>query len=118
MFRFARQIEKIIHEQSSKKYVQIRQYSNNGNHLHLLVQARDRELFKQFLMAIAGRIAQTVTGSTKGSPQSKKFWDHIPFTRIVEWGRDLKNATDYVVQNFLEAMGWIAYQPRRRSKPK
>lgn len=119
MFRKAREIESIIREKAAKNFVQIRQYSNNGNHLHLLVQAKDRKLFKHFLMAISGRIAQTVTGSTKGAPQSSKFWDYIPFTRIVEWGIDLKNVTSYIIQNFMEAKGWIDYQPRVvRAKPR
>lgn len=119
MFGKARQIERIIREKAKRNFVQIREYSNNGNHLHLLVQARDRRLFKNFLMAISGRIAQLINGSTKGKPQKEKFWDQIPFTRIVEWGRDLKNLTDYVIQNFLEARGWVTYRVRgRKLKPK
>lgn len=117
MFRKAKEIEKIVSGKAKKNFVQVRQYSNNGNHLHLLVQAKDRELFKNFLMAVSGRIAQLMTGSTKGRPQRQKFWDHIPFTRIVEWGKDLQNVTNYVVQNFLEGIGWIPYQKRGRPKP-
>ncbi len=118
MFGKAREIEKLIREKAKKNFVQLREYSNNGNHLHLLVQAKDRELFKKFLMSISGRIAQKMTGSTKGLPQSQKFWDSIPFTRIVEWGKDLRNVTYYVIKNFLEARGWVTCRARTRSRPK
>ena len=93
---------------------QVRLYSesNNGNHLHLIVQARSRGGFKRFLMAISGRIAQLMTRATKGRPLAGRFWDYVPFTRIVEWGKDFVTTWRYVRMNQLEAAGIIPYQPR------
>ena len=48
--------------------------------------------------------------------RSERFWDARPFTRIVEWGRDFNRVSDYLLQNSLEAIGFIPYRPRGRSK--
>jgi hypothetical protein len=46
------------------------------------------------------------------------FWNKRPFTRIVEWGREFKSVSRYLLQNTLEAFGFIPYQPRKaRFKP-
>jgi REP element-mobilizing transposase RayT len=41
-----------------------------------------------------------------------KFWDAIPFTRILEWGKELKTVAQYLEQNTLEAYG---FSTNRRS---
>lgn len=117
LFREARWIERLVRALAGKFFVRVFEYSNNGNHLHLLVQAKDRIRFKQFLMALSGLIATKMTSSKKGKPLARKFWDHIPFTRIVEWGRDIENVVLYIMQNQQEALGLL---PRRTKsvKPK
>jgi REP element-mobilizing transposase RayT len=108
----SRWLEALLRKLSSQCGVRVFRYSNNGNHLHLVVQARTRKGFQTFLMAFSGTVAQKMTGSRKGNPQSKRFWDAIPFTRILEWGKDFKNAIAYTEQNYLEARGLIPYRPR------
>lgn len=93
--------------------VRLYSFSNNGNHIHLLARAYSRGALKRFLMALTGRIAQRITGARKGKPLGKKFFDYIPFSRIVSWGRDFRAVKSYVLQNELEALGVIPYQPRR-----
>jgi len=107
-----REIENLVAVFSKQFHVGIYSQSNNGNHLHLIVQPQTRGGFKRFLMALSGRIAQLMTKANKGKPLAGKFWDFIPFTRIVEWGNDFVNAWRYVKQNQLEAAGLIPYQPR------
>jgi hypothetical protein len=48
---------------------------------------------------------------TQGKGQ--RFWQFRPFSRVMSWGRDFKNGCKYVVQNTLEALGFIPYKPRR-----
>jgi REP element-mobilizing transposase RayT len=36
----------------------------------------------------------------------EKFWDALPFTRILEWGKELQIITQYLEQNMLEAYGF------------
>jgi hypothetical protein len=67
--------------------ITVYRFSNNGNHLHLLVRAYDRRGFKDFLRVFAGQLAQRITGAVKGKKLSGRFWDLTPFTQIVEWGR-------------------------------
>ena len=44
-----------------------------------------------------------ITGARKGSEQ--KFWDARVFTRVVTWGRDLRNLELYFIKNLFEASG-------------
>ncbi len=48
---------------------------------------------------------------TQGKGQ--RFWQFRPFSRVMSWGRDFKYGCEYVVQNTLEALGFIPYKPRR-----
>ncbi len=93
--------------------VQLYEWSQNSNHLHLLLRAATRDGLKHFLMAVSGRISQKITCAKKGNPLGKRFFDHIPFSRIVEWGRSLVIARRYIIQNNLEALGLVAYRPRK-----
>ncbi len=68
------------------------------------------------MCVITGRIAQHVTKSRKGQALKEKFWDSIPFTRIVEWGIALRKLVNYIRQNQNEALGLIPYTPRPKMK--
>ena len=114
--------------------VKIYKYSNNGNHLHLAIKARDKKLFQKFLRVITGLIARHVLKAERGvratEPRAekrdssedkreasgekgqRKFWDALAFTRIADWGKSFDKLSSYVWQNILEAAGVIAYQPR------
>ena len=48
--------------------------------------------------------------------KGKQGQGSIPFTRIVEWGRDLWNAKRYLVLNYVESVGLAPYEPRRRGR--
>ena len=95
--------------------VSIYDYSNNGNHLHLAIHAKDRVLFQKFLRTITGLIARHVLKAKRGEPKGK-FWDFLPFTRIAELGKSFDNLKSYVLQNILEGAGIIPYQIRRHHK--
>lgn len=106
--------------------VKIHRYANGGNHLHLIVQPPSRSAFHRFLRGTTGIIARMTLGVERGSARVKqelkaedvarpsaRFWDARPFTRIIEWGRDFQKTNAYVIQNTLEALGFIAYVRRR-----
>jgi len=97
--------------------VRIFQFSNNGNHLHLLIQARDRKGFQGFVRTLSALVARRVTGARKGCKLKRGFWDGLPFTRIVAWGRAFALAKNYVLQNILEATGKVPYHPRTSAVP-
>lgn len=117
--KYDREITKIINNQGRHFGVKIYRQANGGNHLHLIILPRSRQAFNAFIRAISGLIARLVMSAQRGNPadfeksQSLGFWEKRPFTRVVEWGRDYKKVQAYLVQNTLEALGFIPYQPRK-----
>lgn len=106
------QLKVLIHRMAKTKGVKVYRLANSGNHLHLIVLPSSREAFHSFIRSISGLIARLVLGVERGRAQGLKFWDARPFTRILEWGRDFKTACSYVLQNTLEALGFMDYRPR------
>ncbi len=92
------------------------EFSVNSTHLHLLIRIRDREGFKNFLRVFCGKSAMQITGARRGKPLKARFWGILPFTRLAEWGRAFQKVKNYVVQNQLESLGIISYQPRKHAK--
>jgi REP element-mobilizing transposase RayT len=131
--KFHGRIERVIRSLAAAKGIKVYRLAINGNHIHILLQATSRHAFPQYVRGISGIIARIVLGTergTAGAPKRTKsegagtesvfapslpdrFWDARPYTRIVEWGRAFRSAAKYVVQNFLEAHGFIPYHPRK-----
>lgn len=132
----AAEINSKVHSLAKKYGIKIYRYANVGNHIHLLVRASYRRGFIAFLRSISGIIARIAMGVERGKVldtkeqalsqskaikmsqnQSKEsvmgFWDQRPWTRILSWATDFNNVKKYVEQNFSEAMGFIAYKPRK-----
>lgn len=97
-------VRTVVSIAAEKNHVKIEQFANVGNHLHLLIRVKTRDGFKNFLRTITARIAILVTGAVKGRPFGK-FWDHLAFSRIVEWGRDLIGTREYLTKNQFEGEG-------------
>jgi hypothetical protein len=62
--------------------VQIQDFVNMGNHLHLKVKFKDAKRFQQFLKSFTALLAREITGAKKGKPFGK-FWDGLAFTRVL-----------------------------------
>jgi hypothetical protein len=114
------EIYNVIDRQAKKHGVKVYNYANGGNHLHLIVRPVSRRAFNNFVRSISGLIARMVLNAQRGRAKLslmaqtgvQKFWDQRPFTRIIEWGRDFDRSTKYLLQNTLEAYGFVAYKPR------
>jgi REP element-mobilizing transposase RayT len=113
----ARKIETLVHNLGKECGVKVYRFANSGNHLHFIVLPSSREAFKKYVRAITGIIARLTLGVERGSAKGIKFWDAKPYTRIVEWGREFKSVCDYVLQNTLEAIGFLPYRPRKKNPP-
>jgi REP element-mobilizing transposase RayT len=90
--------------------VRIYRYANVGNHIHLLIKVPSRAAWQRFLRELAGGIALIVTGAKKGDSLAKNdgkrgFWDHLAFTRIVNFGRDFAGVGRYLIKNVFEGAG-------------
>ena len=100
-------IKWLIRKQAKRFGVNLYRYSNNGNHIHLLVKpGADRGNFQSFLRAVSGLIARLVLKAERGRAKSVKFWDSRPFSRIVNWGKAFARCAHYIERNVLEALGF------------
>ena len=97
-------VSAIVARFAARNGVYVLRFANAGNHLHLVVRAKTRRGFQNYLRTIAGLIARAATGAVKGRA-SGKFWDELAYSRVVAWGRDLKRTLDYVTGNALEGLG-------------
>lgn len=69
----------------------------NFDHVHAVIKIPNRTLYINWIREVTGAIAAMLG--------AKDFFDERPFTRIVEWGRDLRNAKDYLELNDMERFG-------------
>ena len=121
-------IKDIIDKYALKCGVVIKDYVNMGNHLHIKVKITERKLFAKFLRIVTGLIARLVTGARKGKSFGR-FWDGIPFTRIVKTAFEELQLKGYFRANrvekehgykareeFLQKFNAWVYQLRRYKK--
>jgi REP element-mobilizing transposase RayT len=64
--------------------------------------------------ADAGGALKTETRRTG----ENKFWQYRIYSKVLTWGRQYIQTKKYLVQNTLEALGIIAYKPRKHRKNK
>ncbi len=115
-------IERKVREYASRWGIRIYTFSNNSNHLHMVIRTTTRAGFQNFLRTLSAQVATFVTGAKKGAALGKRFWDLLAFTRVAEWGRAYAVAKDYVEMNQQEAVGLptrrCAKLSRRSHSPK
>ncbi len=100
-----RRLQRLIQRLARKFYVRVYDVAINWSHIHFLIQIRERQDYVRFIRALTSKLAMAVQ---KVSPKSKtKLFTLRPFTRIISWGRDYKNAVDYLAKNCMESFGWI-----------
>lgn len=102
---------------TSRKWgVAIRKTAWVRNHVHLVLQFGSRTQYqgwvREFTAAIVRVLQNRIDNSTELINQLRKFFDHRPFTRVIEWGKDFQNALNYLTLNQMEAFG---LRPKRKS---
>lgn len=110
--RRAREVERIVRRSARRQNVRVYRLANSGNHLHLLVRPGSRHAYRAFIRSVTGLLARAMLGSRKRRPAREKFWDARPFSRVLAWGRDFRQAARYLLRNALEARGLIPYRER------
>jgi REP element-mobilizing transposase RayT len=96
-------IDRIIEKQARNQEAKIHAQQNVGNHIHCMASFKTKKQFTRFLKAVAGLIARLVLGAQKGQPAGTKFWDHPPFSRIIQGARDFAGMVRYILKNEVEA---------------
>ncbi len=91
---------------SEKFNIRLYELAICGDHIHFVALFKSKLSYIKFIRALTGALAQRF---------SIKF-KYRPWSRILAWGRGLKTAIAYTVQNHLEAIGAIPYRPRRKGR--
>ena len=89
-------ILRMIYVYANRFQVKVYRASNTGDHLHLLVKASERKHLADYLRVLAGRVAVTVTGAKRNIKRVGRFWDHLYWSRLVNWGRDFYQVRQYL----------------------
>lgn len=102
------QVTRILKKQAQKHHVQITDFVNMGNHLHLKVRPQSRIGFQKFLKSTTAMIARAITGAKKGY-KFGKFWDGLAFSRVIQTPFELLQLRGYFDANRKESQkGYLA----------
>ena len=90
----------------AKKYnIQIFCSALNWDHIHLLIQATDKQAYTNFVRVFCSAISRR--WGYKG------LFEQRPYTRLVRWGRNFQNVKKYIEINQIESRGYSKTQARR-----
>ena len=95
-------IAEVIDAKAKKYQIKIHGLEIMGNHIHLAISFKSRELVQAFMRVTFGLIARLLTGARKGKAFGQRFWDALVFTRIVTGRRDYERLMDYLFKNEVE----------------
>jgi REP element-mobilizing transposase RayT len=125
-FKHNTDVLKILKKYAAQYGVQIKDAVNMGNHIHLKIKIAERKAFANFLRTTTALIARKVTGATKANSFGR-FWDGIPFTRVLKTSYEelqlrgyfnanrVERAHDYRARkNYLDEFNDWIYRMRRR----
>ncbi|MCC7405672.1 MAG: transposase [Bdellovibrionales bacterium] len=80
-------VNQLVRRQARLNGIQLNDYVNVGNHLHLLIKCAHRRQLIRFVRAVTGLIPRIILNCERGNPLPKSFWDGRPFTKILALGR-------------------------------
>lgn len=101
-----RQLERIFREHAKKYCIQLYEISFNWSHVHLILKLPTKGSYKAFIRTVTAALVAYL--SKLSGKNLKGIFDLRPFTRILNWGRDLRNTIDYCELNELEGWGLIS----------
>jgi REP element-mobilizing transposase RayT len=132
-----KKIAEIVTAQGKRHFVQIHRFANAGNHLHMLIECREKAKFRAFLKAVTGAIALFVkvderrlrsmneegrsrpekpaasrlTVATKAPARASRPWTRL----VAASGRAFVQAWRYIDLNALEGACWGITRHEARS---
>ncbi|MBC7370755.1 MAG: hypothetical protein H7326_04270 [Bdellovibrionaceae bacterium] len=101
---------------ASRFKIKVLRTSLNWTHIHMIILIPSRSAYNAFIRAVTAAIVQKIC-KAKG-PSFKGIFDLRPFTRILSWGKDLKNVFEYHDLNDLEAFGYIVREKKSKARRK
>lgn len=124
-------IEKLLTQTATRFRVKLYRKAIAGNHLHLIILCPDKDSYHGFISVVSGRLASHVMNyqsfnsfvkslnaanrisAAEVFGTDQRFFNFRPFSRVLNWGKDFTASCSYIQQNTLEALGFIAYKPRK-----
>jgi hypothetical protein len=100
-YRHKKAVAAVLRKQSRKFFIEVMDFVNMGNHLHLKVRFKDRARFGQFLKSFAAMVARSVTGARRGKAFGR-FWDGLVYTRVLLSGFEELGLKGYFEGNHRE----------------
>lgn len=85
-----------------------------GNHLHAVIRFANRSQYRSWIRELTAGLVRQISSRTKQHLSS--FYDLRPWTRVVEWGNDLRNLFDYIDLNEMELVGLHVYSKASSKK--
>lgn len=73
------------------------------DHLHSSIRIHSRKNYARFIQGLTGALNLSLGIR----------WLNRPVTRLVAWGKDFRRLKQYIQLNFIEAAGFLDYEPRR-----
>ncbi len=96
----------------SKKWnVTVYDKAINFNHVHFVIRIKSESDYRSWIRELASEIVRLI--SIKTGTKLIQFFSLRPWTRILRWGRDFKNALNYLILNQTEVVG---LRPTKKSK--
>jgi REP element-mobilizing transposase RayT len=96
-YRHKGTVGSLLRKTSRQFFIEILDWVNMGNHLHLKVRFKDKTRMKQFLKSFPGLLARRITGAKKGH-KFGRFWDGLAYTRVL-----LTKIEEYGLRGYFEA---------------
>ena len=81
-YKHKKTVHSMLKTLSRKYFVEIQDFVNMGNHLHLKVKFKDTERFQNFMRTFAGLLPRRLTHACKGQSFGR-FWDGLAYTRVL-----------------------------------
>ena len=102
--RNKKRVDALVRALAKKFGVEIRDYVNVGNHLHILIKSSHRNFITRFIRSLTGLLPRKLLKCEKGQPLGFSFWDSRPFTKIIAEGvRPFRNIIRYFNKNKRQA---------------
>lgn len=97
-------LNKRIEVHAIKSGIKIYSLAINSDHIHFVVKIPNRDSYKRFIRALTGDLGRAL---------GKGLWALIPFTRVLQWGRDFRATLGYLRKNREEVTGVRSYEKRK-----
>jgi hypothetical protein len=81
-YRHKKVVEHLLRERARLYFIEIVDFVNMGNHLHIKVRFKDTVRFKNFLRAFCGLLPRKLTHAHRGT-RFGRFWDGLAYTRVL-----------------------------------